>query len=39
MDLKNKLNKMARKLDVRNGKVVDRGKTEEDESEEVELDD
>jgi hypothetical protein len=38
MGLKKKLNKMARKLDVRNGKVVNHDKTEE-KDEEVELDD
>jgi hypothetical protein len=37
MDLKKKLNKMARKLDVRNGKVVSEEKPEDEE--EVELDD
>jgi len=37
MDLKKKLNKMARKLDVRNGKVVSEEKPED--KEEVELDD
>jgi len=41
VDLRKKLNKMARKLSLRNGKVVNSGKTEEeeDEEEEVELDD
>jgi hypothetical protein len=38
MGLKKKLNKMARKLSVRNGKVVDHDKNEE-KDEEVELDD
>jgi len=38
VDLRKKLNKMARKLSVRNGKVVGEEKSEEDE-EEVELDD
>jgi len=38
MNLKKKLNKMARKLSVRNGKVVSEEKPEQDE-EEVELDD
>jgi hypothetical protein len=37
MNLKKKLNKMARKLDVRNGKVVSEEKPEDEE--EVELDD
>jgi hypothetical protein len=37
MDLKKKLNKMARKLSVRNGKVVSEEKPEDEE--EVELDD
>jgi len=37
MDLRKKLNKMARKLSMRNGKVVSEEKSEEDE--EVELDD
>jgi len=37
MDLKKKLNKMARKLSVRNGKVVKEEKPEDEE--EVELDD
>jgi len=37
VDLRKKLNKMARKLNVRNGKVVSEEKPEEDE--EVELDD
>jgi hypothetical protein len=39
MGLKKKLNKMARKLSVRNGKVVDHDKTDEQQDEEVELDD
>jgi hypothetical protein len=38
VDLRKKLNKMARKLSVRNGKVVGKEKPE-DEDEEVELDD
>jgi len=37
VDLKKKLNKMARKLSVRNGKVVGEEKPEDEE--EVELDD
>jgi len=37
MDLRKKLNKMARKLSMRNGKFVSEEKSEEDE--EVELDD
>jgi hypothetical protein len=37
MNLKKKLNKMARKLSVRNGKVVSEEKPEDEE--EVELDD
>jgi len=38
MDLRKKLNKMARKLSLRNGKVVSEEKPE-DEDKEVELDD